>query len=62
MKKSICPECGEEISVQETEIQGNFKLVSHTRVAPRELDDSEEGVHLRNVRDIPCNGSGKVIE
>ncbi|MDQ5954906.1 MAG: hypothetical protein QG583_834 [Patescibacteria group bacterium] len=62
MKTGICPKCRKEICIEETKNKGEFVFSSHLRMKPNtenEEDGISENVHLRNIVDIPCEGSGK---
>ena len=60
MEKRKCPDCRKEVEVEETEIKGKFKFLKHWRYKTHASEEFEENVHLRNITDEVCPGSGKI--
>ncbi len=60
MEKRTCPYCSKQIDVQQTENKTELKFVMHTRWKPHSEEESEERVHLRNIVDTLCEGSGRM--
>jgi len=65
MEKRTCLSCNQLIEVKETENKGEFKFPTHYRVRTfRDYEDGDDdydrGVHMRNIVDILCEGSGKI--